>query len=322
MDIGTSSVYFFNKIEVQLNKRRIINLILMLIVLTAVGMLVHRNFGELKKYSFDFRWEFILLAFISEITAYIAKLLIWQRLSGSYGLKIPFLLSAKGYLLSQFGRYIPGKIGLVILRMEALHGHSKKNIAIATGVELVSSIGAACLLVLIGIISASDYLPDYAIWIAVIGFAGVLAFLHPSVFRPLGNLIFKLAKRQPMEEIPPYFLTLKFVFVYILPGLIHGLSLFLVLLSLSPISFGFYLTITSVYYAAGLIGLAALFAPSGIGVREGVMMLVLPLFIDAPVVIVGVIIIRLITTAAEVFLAGAFTLLAKLFQKQDPATEV
>ncbi|MEN8208869.1 MAG: hypothetical protein ABFR50_06430, partial [Candidatus Fermentibacteria bacterium] len=81
-------------------------------------------------------------------------------------------------------------------------------------------------------------------------------------------------------------------------------------------NFRYYLTITGIYSIAGLIGLAAFFAPSGIGIREGVLFLVLPAFIPGPTVIVGVIAIRLLTTAAELLLAGVFVIAEKILSSK------
>ncbi|MCD6501249.1 hypothetical protein J7L01_01475, partial [bacterium] len=119
-------------------------------------------------------------------------------------------------------------------------------------------------------------------------------------------------KRAPIEKSPSYKTTLKFISAFMLVGLLHGMGLFFVLNSLAALSFSHYLTVTGVYYAAGLVGFFAVFAPAGIGVREGILMLVLPQFIPEPVVIVGAILMRLVITAAELFLAGASVVIEKI----------
>ena len=57
------------------------------------------------------------------------------------------------------------------------------------------------------------------------------------------------------------------------------------------------------------------FLPSGVGIREGVLFLILPAFIPMPTVIVGAIAIRLITTAVELLLAGVFVLAERIKTK-------
>jgi uncharacterized membrane protein YbhN (UPF0104 family) len=201
--------------------------------------------------------------------------------------------------------------------MDAYRGYSKKKIAVATGVEMTIALAAACLLTLVGVVSASALLPAYALWIALFGFVAILVFLYPPLFLRIINFGFKLIKRAPIENSPPFKTMLKFIFAFMLVGLLHGAGLFFVLKSLSPIAFSQYLTITGVYYAAGLVGFFAIFAPAGIGVREGILMLVLPQFIAEPVVIVGAIVIRLLMTSSELFLAGTSVIIEKAFSKKD-----
>ena len=286
--------------------------LLFALVVAAVVWVVYRNIGEIRTFDFSYRWGFILLAFLFEILAYITQFGIWVGISKEFGLKAPVPKAAKGFFLSQLGKYIPGKVGLVLVRMDAYRGYSKKQVAVATGFEMVSSLASACLLVLLGVVSASALLPSYSVWIAVFGFVLILIFLYPPLFLRLINLGFRIIKRAPIEKSPSYKTTLKFISAFMLVGLLHGMGLFFVLNSLAALSFSHFLTVTGVYYAAGLVGLFAVFAPAGIGVREGIMMLVLPAFIAEPVVIVGAIIIRLLMTTAELLLAGASVMIEKI----------
>ena len=77
--------------------------------------------------------------------------------------------------------------------------------------------------------------------------------------------------------------------------------------------------ITSVYYIASLIGVAAIFAPAGIGVREGIVFLILPALISKPVVIFATILTRIIVTITEIFLASSFFLLDRYAAKKQSA---
>ena len=67
-----------------------------------------------------------------------------------------------------------------------------------------------------------------------------------------------------------------------------------------------YLLITAVFFVAGLIGMLAVFSPSGIGIREAVLFAALAKYVDPLTLIVGAILIRLIGIASEISLAGLF----------------
>ncbi|UCD20083.1 MAG: flippase-like domain-containing protein, partial [candidate division WOR-3 bacterium] len=126
------------------------------------------------------------------------------------------------------------------------------------------------------------------------------------VLRTVTNSILRLARRPAIEQFTPFRINITLVGLYMIPGLVHGLGLFFLLNALSPVSGSHYLAITGSYYAASLAGLAAFFAPGGLGVREGVLFLVLPLLVPRESAIVAAIMIRLVTVLAEMALAGVF----------------
>jgi len=94
-----------------------------------------------------------------------------------------------------------------------------------------------------------------------------------------------------------------------LVGLPYGLGLFFAYNCFYPLDWNYFLVITGVYYAAALIGVAAIFAPAGIGVREGIVFLVLPALIAKPAVIYATVLTRVIITLIEIFLAVFFVAL-------------
>jgi len=286
--------------------------ILFAAVMVAVGWFIYRNVGEIRSYRFNYNIWLIVGAFFVEILAYLAQFVIWIDLSRKYDLKAPSIDAGRGFFVSQLGKYVPGKVGLVLVRMESYRGYSKRKIAVATGLEMILTIAAACIVVLFGIMSAGELFPSYVIYGSVVILGLILVLIYPPIFLKIINRFFKIIKREPIQDSPSYFITLKYVLGFILVALLHGMGFYLVLNSLSPVSFSYFLTITAVYYSAGIIGLITIFAPAGIGVREGILMLILPLIISEPVVIVGALLIRLLMTASELTLAGTFSLLDRL----------
>ena len=91
------------------------------------------------------------------------------------------------------------------------------------------------------------------------------------------------------------------------------MGLYFILNSLLPVDFRYFLIMTGTYEVADFIGIAAVFAPSGIGVRERVLFLALPAFIPMPAVIIGTIVMRLIATFTELFLAFFYAVAEKIY---------
>lgn len=291
----------------QKTKKSIVSYILTALIVIAIGFYVKRNIAEIREYDFLFNWIFVFAGFIAAVSALLMMLLNWQFLTRSFGLHAPPIRAGKAFFLSQLGKYIPGKVGLVLVRLDAYRGYSRKTVALATGVEYIASFTSACVMVLLGTLLMDIPLPSYVRWLALGILILLLTALYPPLLKTLSNRFFRLLKRDPIEEFPTYPKMLSFVGLYVIVGLFYGLSLFLVLNSLSPVGIEHFFAVTGTFWAAALIGIAAIFAPSGIGVREGVLLLVLPAFIPEPTVIVGTILSRLVFTTAELALAGVFS---------------
>jgi len=288
------------------NKNSWYRWILFVIVLTAVIWFIVHNLDEIARYDFRIKWPYLMLSSLFVIAAYLVMVFIWTRLGILFGLNVPMLKAGKAWFLSQLGKYVPGKVTLLLVRFDAYREYLKWKIAIATCIEYIASLASASILVLVALASAWQLVPYYIQWVACIGTILFLFLLWPPLSMKLINRGLRLFKKEQIEEFLPYSVLLRFVGAYLLVGLLHGMGLFLVLNSFSSVSLAYFLIIAGSYEAAGLIGLAAVFAPSGIGVREGILFLVLQAFIPKPSVIVSVIAIRLLTTIAEVFLTGVF----------------
>ncbi|MDQ5985964.1 MAG: hypothetical protein CSYNP_01682 [Syntrophus sp. SKADARSKE-3] len=290
--------------------------ILFTVVLLGVLYYIINAGSDLWHFDYRLDWSYVILSFIFTTLAYLMQLFIWIKLADTFGLHAPFLSSANAWSLSQLGKYIPGKAGLVLIRIDIYAGESKRKIAVATGVEFVTCMAAACLLVLIALI----FLPELAHvslrLTAAISAILCLIALYPPILKKLTGWVFRIIKRDPLTELPTYGLLMKLVGANILVGLPYGLGLFFAFRCFYPIGWEYFLMITAVYYAATLAGIAAIFAPAGIGVREGIVFLVLPAFIPNPVVIFATILTRILITAVEIFLAAVFWLSYKFLKRK------
>ncbi len=290
---------------------------LLVIVLIAVIWVVWKNVSEISSYSFELDFSYLIASFIVVVLNYLFCFLIWHWLTVAFGLHVPAVRAAKGWFLSYLGKYVPGKVALLLVRMDVYKDYSSRKVAVATVVEYIVALVAACFVVLISLLFSPEIVPEYVRWFAVLGTVLLMSILYPPLLKKSVNLVFRLIKKAPLLEVPSFGKILLLVGAYIVATLVAGFALFLLLNSLSPVSSRYYIVITGVYGIAGLAGLAAFFAPSGIGVREGVLLLILPSFIPEPAVVVGTIAIRLITTLTELLLAGFFAALDRILVRRD-----
>lgn len=291
--------------------RKVYSRSLLAVVLFAVAYFVIRNVSEISRHDFQLSYPQLLYGFLSIVLAFIGMLLVWNRLAGSLGLRAHWLTAARGFFVSQLGKYVPGKIGLYLVRIDAYEGHPKSKVALAITFEYLANFAAGCLLVFAGFALAPDEEAAQLRGFFAAGAGVLLLLLWPRFLISAANRILLWLGRSPIDHVPSYWFILQLVGAYVVVGLFHGLGFYFVIGALTPLSLHHYPLLTAVNYAAGLAGMVAVFAPSGIGVREAVFFLLLPHYVPLPVVIVGVLLARLVNTAVELALAGAFAAVSR-----------
>jgi glycosyltransferase 2 family protein len=298
--------------------------LLFIAVLISVSWYIITSFNDFTEFDYHLDWTYLFLSFLFTVAAYLLQLIIWFFLARSFGINLSFLNAANAWSLSQLGKYLPGKIGLFLVRMDAHHEVPKRAVAVATGVEFITAMAASCLLVLAAAPFMRGTTSSYIFWSAA-GLACLLLLsLYPPILKILSAWAFRMMKRPPLDNLPSYGFLLKLVAANMLVGIPYGLGLFFAYNCFYPIGWNYFLIITGIYYAAALVGVAAIFAPAGIGVREGIVFLILPALISKPVVIFATLLTRIIITIVEIFLAGLFFALThnRVTHTKDNADEL
>jgi glycosyltransferase 2 family protein len=288
------------------NKKNIYSRILFIVVLAFVLYYIVESFHDLSTHLQQINYTSLFLSFFFTFISYLLSLFVWIDIAAAFGLKAGFISAARAWSFSQLGKYIPGKAGVILVRLDAYENHPKRTVAVAILVEFIAAVIAACLLILFSIFFMKNIMPEYLRITAALLSLFLLFFLHPKLLKPLTNILLIFFKREPIEDFPSFGLILKFVFINILIGIPYGLGLFYSMNCFADISFSYLIPIIGIYYAASLAGIAALFAPAGLGVREGIIFLILPTIIAKGVVIAGTIMIRIISIAVEICLALFF----------------
>ena len=292
-------------------RRAAYRLMLFAACLGAVSYFVWRNAGRLAASGLRFDASLVALSLGCVIAAYLARFLSWTALASLFSLRAPLLPAGRAYFLSVLGRYIPGKVGLALVRIEGYRGHPASLVVLATGVEMLTALSAGLVLMCVGILFLPPGVPAWLRWAAPAGIALIALLLSPPLFHRAARAALRLTGSAEPPILPRFGAMLGLIGLYLLPGLLQGLGLYTLLLSLGPVPAGSYLAVTGAYYTAGIAGMLAVFAPGGIGVREGILMLVLPVIVPRETAIAASLAIRLVMVAAELLLAGVFALAAR-----------
>jgi uncharacterized membrane protein YbhN (UPF0104 family) len=256
------------------------------------------------------RWAWIAAACLLLAAGYATSALIWGRMVRDLG--GPRLAPADAvriYLVANLGRYVPGKLwqiaGLALLARGK--GVPPSVATAAAFVGQAVALAGAMLIALIALAQAPPPLAGLAPFALVGTAAVVLVVTIPGIFRPLLRLWMRWVPGDAPAEVPIGALEgLRWLALYTLNWGGYALAFWLLMRGLSlP---GSPLVLGPAFAAAYVVGYLALFAPAGLGVREGAMVVLLSPIVGAGAAALAAVVARVWTTVVEVVPAGAFWL--------------
>ena len=266
----------------------------------------------------DYDWQFepwaVGVAFFVMIAAGIWAALSWLVIARTFALPLGVRPALRIYSTSNLGKYLPGKIWHAFARVYLVQQEGFPLLLATTTVltDVVLYTAAALLVmllalpVIVGAVVSVDGPIAMAAAVAclVIG----LAFLHPAAL----NFGLRTAQRiMPSRTFPPiearYPTILKIFVLYVFLWTLNTAALFAVVHAVNPVPVATFPTVAAIGAFSYLGGLIMPLAPGGMGVREGLMALLLSQVIPLPAAAVVSVLVRVVQLAAEGLCALVFS---------------
>jgi glycosyltransferase 2 family protein len=212
-------------------------------------------------------------------------------------------------------RYIPGNIWTIASRAELFKEHEISRITstVIFFTELGISILAVGAISILSILIGLDAINNYIYGIVFI-MAFTLFLLHPFVLQKGIQFIFRIFKKETIKIYWKYKTILLLFIIQVIHWTAQGVAFYFITRSIYPISPNLIIPLIGIYVAAWLISFLAFISPGGLGIKEGILVLLLQNFMPIDIATVISIASRIITLIHEVTLAGVSILLRRLEQ--------
>jgi uncharacterized membrane protein YbhN (UPF0104 family) len=145
-------------------------------------------------------------------------------------------------------------------------------------------------------------------------------FLHPRFLQKIFNWILVQLKKETISLSISHSNVLWILFVSVVSWLAGGIGFYLFVDSIYPVTLQSILFLTGALAISSTLGLVAIFAPSGLGVREGALVYLLSFMMATPVAAVISILTRIWMTLIEIGLIGMVYLLEHLQKREKEKT--
>ena len=290
-----------------------IKILFLILVVYFLGKYFIDNRDVIKNMDWHLDWISVMISFLFYFAYMITLASLWHYITKLNQCSIGHFDAVIAYLSSIPGKYIPGKVFLLMARCPAYEKANQpiRKVTICFFLENICTLLGAAFLFLISLFFfPNDLLSQYA-WLTVILIILFFIFIHPRIINFFLRIAGKLLKKD-MEIPMSYPDMLRVVVLFICNWLVAGSGFFMLVHAIYPVTASQWLYVGGIYGLSTIIGILALFAPSGLGVREGILIAGLLLIMPEEYAVTISLITRLWQTVAEIFLVAGSLLVNRI----------
>lgn len=233
------------------------------------------------------------------------SVLVWRRSLEELGSSVRIPAASKIYLIGQLGKYVPGSFWAFVIQMELARKvgvprpRSMTASIVAFTVNLVTGLGVG--LLVIPSVAHSDAWRYAAVAVLLLVLA---AALSPPVLTRLVDLLMRMLKRPPLERPVTWAGMLAGASWSLAGWLAYGLSAWILVVAAgAPAGRSLPLCLAGVALAMNA-GVIVVIAPSGIGVREAVLVAALAPVLDTSAALAIALVLRVLFTLGDLLAAA------------------
>lgn len=306
---------------------RLVPIVFYILLVVFLVLYLHSvDFAKLTRLHVNW-WYFVLATLLALTTRYSSTYtwIVILRTLGATGLHMSRQL-INVYATAWMGRYIPGTAPWILgkIYFASKHGISKQRLAVGSllegGIQVVTLLVFSLALLVFD--SRLDILgTGFKLLMVGVALVGIIA-LAPPVFNRIFALAYRLLRGKTMDDSSlASDKTIAYgSALYLLNACMNGLSLFFIAKGFDPsLNYSNLLFVIGAASLATAASMIAIFAPSGLGVREGIQLVLFALIMPKELAVAVTVAMRLWSVGVDfVFWGVSRTLASKMV---DPAKE-
>jgi len=279
------------------------------IVLFIFGFMLrslYLEWDEIVAYRWTFDYLALTIAFSLMLSAAAFYAYLWKLILNRLGTPLSYRKSYRIFFLSQLGRYIPGKVwsilGLVYLSEK--EGVSKVISGASVILQLLLQIVSGVIVFALGLPFWSDVDSPAGLSVLVVVSLLALVLLHPTLVTRCVNLSLRLTGQAEVELSWSYGYLLGQLALWIGFWLLNGVAYHFLIRSIEPSALPHVVVLAGIFSLAWVAGFLSLITPSGLGVMEGTLALLLSFFLPVHVATIVALWTRVARTASDLVCAA------------------
>lgn len=259
-----------------------------LVIVALLAWTLVRAWGVVMAYDWQPSADWLALAFVLAFASLLFSAVGYEAiLAGLHQPAPPLVATVSAWARSLLARYVPGNVLMLVGRamMAEAHGVPKRITVAATLYEQVIAVVAAALLAVVALldVGSGSSVGPWAWLVLGVPFAALL--LHPRVFGPVSRWALGRVGRAPLGALMPFARVILLVGWYLVGSACVGLSVWAFARGLGGPEIGDPVAVASGFLLAFVVSLLFFIVPSGLGVRDAILALVLARQVPAGVAV-------------------------------------
>lgn len=271
------------------------------------GKIFYQTWGALEAISLSINYSYVISSVLLCLTGFFTMTLGYYIVIKSLGIEMPFKKAAKARAFSEIGGYVPGKVWTLLTRMHySKHWMNKAEVIASSSIEIASLILSSIFAFVIISIIQPGIFSEYSI-IFYIALPLCLIMMHPKILSFCLNIGLKIFKKESISLKISYKNLLIINIIYAFYWLFSGISIFLLINAVYPLSWAYLPYLILVYAVAWTVGFLSVIFPAGLGLREGILVYMLGAYMPVQFTLVAAVVFRCVTLLAQFILALIFS---------------
>lgn len=288
------------------------------LLLALTGYYLVRGGSNLPAFFDRLDWGMVWLAGLTLLASTLLYIFIQYTIYQGMGVRLTFRQVFSIVCPAQLGKYVPGKVLLpgsyYLLSRQA--GVDVREIGGSFLISMALWLLAAVLCSLYAFSALSPALRLGMLFLVVL----LLVSVHPRVlsltFRLLARVLQRLGRGVSDDRLDqalslPYHFYLRTLCLYLVTWVLVGLEVLLLIAALQPVTITAFPASLAASAIGTVVGFLALFAPGGLGIREGLGTLILAPVTTTEVALFVFVLLRVMTVAVDLGFGGLGLLLGR-----------
>lgn len=242
-----------------------------------IGRTIYRNWAQVRQADWQLAPLYLLVSLSLTIPWFTWRPFVWKLLLARFGYPLPYAASFRVLRQAEMSRYVPGTVWQYVSRvyLAGRWGIPATACLGATLIETVMLLLAALPLALWSLQDAMPVVEGYPRIALAVFLCGSIFVLHPRILNWWATILSRYA-RQPYRHLDVRWITLAGIALsYVVMWTTLGLAVAFFVRGVMAVSVEHVPRVAGNYIASWVGSMLAVVAPAGMGIRDGILGLLL-----------------------------------------------